>query len=286
MLCIGSVSVAIFRPVPLGVLSESFNPFTGPGMRRTLVVSLCCRWVSNCVLGVRIKFDCLLVKLVYNLEVCKPNNNLSMKKLIVIISLISTYAFAQNLFVTANGGYIYRYTSDGVKSTFAQGPFTPVSIACDNSGNVFVAANNSYIYKYTPDGTQSVFAQGPFNAIAITCDNAGNLFEAANNSYIYKYAPDGTRSVFAQTALFTATSIAFQSPPVPPVLQIVWPNDAQLVVNVSGIYGQIVTLQSSSDLQNWTPIATAIFTSDSWSYTNNTPQSVIAQFYRATVSWP
>ena len=73
---------------------------------------------------------------------------------------------AGNLFVSAsilfgNTGVIYKFTSDGVESTFADG-FSPLApLAFDSAGNLFVSDQVSgNIYKFTPSGVQSTFASG------------------------------------------------------------------------------------------------------------------------------
>lgn len=212
-----------------------------------------------------------------------------MKKLIVIISFISTCAFGQNLFVAAaaSNDNIYKYAPDGTQSLFAHVLYAPIALAFDNNGNLFEAVAGGTIYKYAPDGTQSIFIfQGIYTPVSIACDSAGNLFVAARSGNIYKYTPNGTQSTFISQGVFTPVTIAFQPLPAPPGLQIVQLNNTQLVVSVSGVTDQTIVLRSSPDLQNWTTVATTTLTSSNWSYTNSTPQNANVQFYRATASWP
>src|SRR6266566_2844612 len=74
---------------------------------------------------------------------------------------------AGNLFVTAWGnpgvaGYVYKYTSDGVRSTFAA-LGAPLGLAFDSSGNLLVMDEDTCnIYKFTPGGVRTVFAKTPF----------------------------------------------------------------------------------------------------------------------------
>src|SRR5438876_11286587 len=91
-----------------------------------------------------------------------------------------------NLFVR-DGNTIFKFTPDGVKSTFASGivPETYDSyhvaevfagLALDRSGNSFVPEHVSgSILKFTPDGKKSTFATGvsPYKMLV---DGAGNLF--------------------------------------------------------------------------------------------------------------
>src|SRR3989344_3120806 len=92
---------------------------------------------------------------------------INMKKLVIVGMLISCMLFvfsesyAQNLFVvSAQDGYIYKYTSDGTRSTFASGLNSPQGLAFDGVGNLFVVDGNGSIFKYTPEGARSFFAQG------------------------------------------------------------------------------------------------------------------------------
>ena len=53
---------------------------------------------------------------------------------------------------------IYKYTSAGVRSTFATS-VRPICLAIDSHGNLFESDGNSHtINKFTPDGTQSPFS--------------------------------------------------------------------------------------------------------------------------------
>ena len=73
---------------------------------------------------------------------------------------------AGNLFVTAWGnpgvaGYVYKYTSDGVRITFAQ-LGAPLGLAFDSSGNLLVMDEDSgNIYKFTLGGVRTIFAKIP-----------------------------------------------------------------------------------------------------------------------------
>jgi sugar lactone lactonase YvrE len=108
------------------------------------------------------------------------------------------------------GGFIYKYTPDGVQSIFASGLSNPRGVAFDRSGNLFVA-NSTYddvtqtyqgsVIKITPGGVQSLFAtiQGDHIFEDLAFDRQGNLFVASRDqnqdlhgpSSIYKFTPDG-----------------------------------------------------------------------------------------------
>jgi hypothetical protein len=132
--------------------------------------------------------------------------------------MVCSRAPAQNLFVSAGAagvGYIYKFTWDGVRSTFASG-LSPGALACDSAGNLFVAADGGTIYKYQPNGTRSVFASGLSGPSGLAFDGAGNLFVTnfsggvphIGTGTVYKFTPDGTQTTFA-TGLANPTSLAF-----------------------------------------------------------------------------
>jgi hypothetical protein len=54
-------------------------------------------------------------------------------------------------------------------------------------------------------------------------------------------------------------------------------------INVNGVSGQTIILQTSTDLQNWLPLATNALTSANWIYTNVAPMDFGRQFYRAAL---
>ncbi len=121
------------------------------------------------------------------------------------VILICASASAQNLFVTggdAGGGKIFKFTWDGVRSTFASGLSAPYGLTFDSTGNLFVAAGGGQILKFTPLGVQSTFASGLDFPIDLAFDSTGNLFVADYGSgNIYKFTPDGVRTTFASLNL-------------------------------------------------------------------------------------
>ena len=99
---------------------------------------------------------------------------------------------------------IYKYTPNGVGTTFASGLNLPSYLVVDRAGDVFVADyNNGIIYKYTPAGARTTFGSGLYHPVGMAVDSAGNLFVADNTfgrihaGGIYEYAPDGSRMTFA-----------------------------------------------------------------------------------------
>src|SRR6266516_1445070 len=123
------------------------------------------------------------------------------------VILTCSSAMAQNLFVTAglfgdNSGNIYKYTPNGVRSTFAAGLSSPGDLAFDTAGNLFVAETGNgsrgsgSILKFTPGGVRSTFVLGLNGPIGLAFDSAGNLF-VADSTAIYKFTPAGVRTTFA-----------------------------------------------------------------------------------------
>ena len=100
--------------------------------------------------------------------------------------------------------FVFRFTPNGTRSTFASGLYQPMAMAFDRKGNLFVGDSGSgipqresLILKFTPDGTRSTFASIGFTQLlGMTFDGAGNLL-VSNSQAILKFAPDGTQSTFA-----------------------------------------------------------------------------------------
>src|SRR5438876_457121 len=125
------------------------------------------------------------------------------------VILICSSAAAQNLFmsdgysgISHTLGNIYKFTPNGVRSTFASGLSYPYALAFDSAGNLFVTAWGNpgvagYVYKYTSHGVRSTFAElgAP---LGLAFDSAGNLLVMDEwSGKIYKYTPNGVRTVFA-----------------------------------------------------------------------------------------
>ncbi|HEV2393355.1 MAG TPA: hypothetical protein VG146_13465 [Verrucomicrobiae bacterium] len=67
----------------------------------------------------------------------------------------------------------------------------------------------------------------------------------------------------------------------PPTLQIATVNSNQALLSINGLAGEVLVLQTSSDLQNWVSLATNTLTSPAW--TTNVPLAAGSQFYRAVL---
>jgi DNA-binding beta-propeller fold protein YncE len=108
-----------------------------------------------------------------------------------------------NLFVSRDDS-IFKFTPDGIRSTFGSGLKSPFGLAFDKDGNLFAADKGAHaILKFTPDGSKSTFATD-ITPAGLAFDNAGNLFVADlddGRGSIVKFAPDGGKSVLARTGL-------------------------------------------------------------------------------------
>jgi sugar lactone lactonase YvrE len=148
-------------------------------------------------------------------------NHVAFFVLILAIGTLTVNGAVNDLFVSVDGtgdnggGFIYKYTPNGVQSTFAAGLSRPRGVAFDRFGNLYVAITTSNsgnlsgaILEIAPDGTQTTFANvvGPsisFFLEGLAFDRAGNLFVMAQDvtdpdvaSTIYKFTPNGVQSTF------------------------------------------------------------------------------------------
>src|SRR5207247_7599338 len=85
--------------------------------------------------------------------------------------------------------HIYKFTPNGVRSTFASGLFEPQGLAFDRAGNLFVAAGGT-VSKFTPTGVHTAFASGLTTPFALAFDSGGNLF-VADGGVPWVYPPVG-----------------------------------------------------------------------------------------------
>jgi uncharacterized protein YecT (DUF1311 family) len=121
-----------------------------------------------------------------------------------------------NLFVADEDHHsIFKFTTDGKKSTFATG-IDAVVIAFDGAGNLFASEVHyekghtvGAIFKFTPEGVKSTFASSLGNPVHQTFDDKGNLFVSDEESHsIFKFTPDGVKSTFA-SGLKVPVDLAF-----------------------------------------------------------------------------
>ncbi len=109
-------------------------------------------------------------------------------------------------------GYIYKFTPDGVRSTFGDAGYHsyPESLALDGLGNLYAACSKKShsfgnVSKFSPSGHRSTFANWLDYPDAVACDSANNVYVSVSGA-ILKITPDGSQSVFANVG---AAGLAF-----------------------------------------------------------------------------
>jgi sugar lactone lactonase YvrE len=115
---------------------------------------------------------------------------------------------------------IFKFTRNGIESTFGSVPGQGFGLAFDTAGNLF-AAGAGEIFKFLPDGTSSVFADTsafpPNNGpIDLAFDRFGNLFASTESglfndpsNVVMKFTPDGVGSTFATGLAHYPRGLAF-----------------------------------------------------------------------------
>jgi hypothetical protein len=104
-------------------------------------------------------------------------------------------------------------------------------------------------------------------------------------------APPGWHSLFAvingggrTRYLYAPELVQVLSIYQPPVLGIARANSSQFRITVNGLPGQKIVLQSSPDLGIWQPLATNLFSTNAWIYTNTSTAPSNNLFFRATLA--
>ncbi len=118
----------------------------------------------------------------------------------VPMAAISAQAGAGDLYeADFASGTIFKFTPEGVKSTFASGLTNLVGLAFDIHGNLFAAdSGTGTIFEFNPTAVQSVFAFGLSGPTGLAFDGSGNLFAADfGNGAILKITGAGTTSILA-----------------------------------------------------------------------------------------
>ncbi len=98
-----------------------------------------------------------------------------------------------------DSGNIYKFTTNGVQSTFVSGLDEPWGLAFDSAGNLYETDfGSSSINKIATNGVYSTFASGLSEPEGLSFDSAGNLFEANQGSgYVYEFTTNEAQSTFA-----------------------------------------------------------------------------------------
>src|SRR6059058_2101914 len=105
---------------------------------------------------------------------------------------ICAFAAPQILFeADFHSGTIFKFTPDGIKTTFATGLNHPFGLAFDAAGNLFEADDGSgTIFKFTPAGTKTTFATELSSPIGLAFSASGNLL-VSDSGTIFKFTPTG-----------------------------------------------------------------------------------------------
>ena len=111
-----------------------------------------------------------------------------------------------------------------------------------------------------------------------------NLTLAASN------AAPGVHTVLATITggdrtrhLYAPETVEVIAPRQPPTLDITKLNATQFRIGVNGAAGQVVVLQSSTDLQTWTALATNTLAASRWNFTNTPPNNPSPRYYRGVL---
>lgn len=139
------------------------------------------------------------------------------------------YAMAENQSDPNLASTIFKFTRNGVQSTFGTVPGQGFGLAFDSAGNLFAAdagladTTGRTIWKFAPDGTRTVFADSskfPTNngPIGLAFDRFGNLFASTESgsfndpsNVVLKFTPTGVVSTFASGLAHYPRGLAFDS---------------------------------------------------------------------------
>lgn len=133
---------------------------------------------------------------------------------IFVVLLFPVIVHAQNLFVSegteSGGSQIFRFTPDGVRSSFVSGLYQPGGLAFNMAGDLFAGVGGTTIYKFSRSGVGSFFANGLSQPNALAFNSSGDLFVGDVSGNIYRFTPDGLRSTFAHGSILPV-GLAFSS---------------------------------------------------------------------------
>jgi sugar lactone lactonase YvrE len=110
---------------------------------------------------------------------------------------------AGNLYISSrNDGAVYRLSTSGELSTYAEGMGVATGIAFDALGNLYVGDRSGTIFKISPDRQTFVFAtiEPSVAAYHLAFSPNGNLYvsgpSTSSNDCVYEIGPDGMVTPF------------------------------------------------------------------------------------------
>ena len=148
-----------------------------------------------------------------------------------------------------------------------------VSIYLDDDVNP-LNTNQTLLKQITVPANGASFVSFATTNIALAASNA-----AVGSHVFFASISGGGRTRY----LYAPEPVQVTSSREPPALDITKLNGFQFRIGVSGLPGQTIVLQSSTDLSAWFPLATNTLATTRWVYTNAPPADLSRRFYRAVL---